>query len=103
MLATLASIWDWILAIPDLITATFVQLQVWVIVFWLKIKIAAVTSAWSVGQGVLQTVGITDLVNNAWSGVNSKTLQFLTFLKIPDALNILISAFTTKFVLRFFS
>lgn len=103
MFDILNNIWDWINNIPVFITSIFVQLQVWVVVFWLKIKLSAIQMAWTVAEGVLSTLGISQLLNDAWGHLDSNLLRYLTFFGIPEGLNILINAFMTKFVLRIFN
>lgn len=77
------------------------QIQAQVVIWWMKIKIAAVQHAWGVAQAVIQQLGISSAVQSAWSSIDSTLMSYMTFFKIPDAINVLISARVTRLVMSF--
>jgi len=77
------------------------QIEAHLFIWWLKIKIAAVQHAWGVAQAVIQQLGISSAVQSAWASIDSTVMGYLTFFKVPDAVNVLISARVTRLVLTF--
>ena len=78
--------------------AEFVQYS---IIATIEFKIFAMTFAWDTARALLENLSITTQLQIAWSSIDSKVLNVLTALKIPDALNIVLSGSVTKFILRF--
>lgn len=79
-------------------TAWFIR---WWVVGMFKAKIAALTFAYDVAQELLTQLNISSYLNAAYANLESRTLAMLTFFRIPEAINIILSAATTKFVFRF--
>ncbi|MBU3068780.1 DUF2523 domain-containing protein [Aestuariicella sp. G3-2] len=89
--------------IYDFVDSVFERLLVWLAVFYIEIKISIITLAWDVAGGVLSTLNISSTIDTAWAGLDSKVLGYITFFRIPEALNIILQAGVTKFILRGFS
>ena len=70
-----------------------------VLIWWLKVKLAGVVYAWGVAQAIIVNIGISSQLNSAWSSIDSTLMSYLTVLKIPDAINVLLSAQVTRFVM----
>ena len=70
------------------LTKLKIQMLSWVIPFF-----------WNVARAVLDQLNISGELQQAWSSLDSNALAWLTYLKIPEALNTIISAFTTRFVM----
>ena len=79
-------------------TAWFIQ---WYMVALWKAKLAALTFSWGVAQQIITNLGISAYLNSAWSSLDSQVLNMLTFLRVPDAVNMILSASITKFVFKF--
>lgn len=78
--------------------AWFVQ---WYTVMWWKAKLAALTFSWSVAQQLITNLNISGYLNNAYSALDSRTMALLAYFRIPEAINMILSAAITKFVFRF--
>lgn len=68
---------------------------------YLKFLYFVIPFAWGIAQSILNDLNISTYLNAAWSEFPPHVLGYLTFFNIPEALNIVISAHVTKFVLRF--
>lgn len=83
----------------------FQQAGVWLVakfvISWIKAKIWLLTFAWSIAKSVLESFQISQHLNAAFSVLPSEMQAFLSFLRIPDAINIIITSFMAKFVMRF--
>lgn len=79
-------------------TAWFIQ---WAVVAMWKAKLAALTFSWGVAQQLIINLNISGYLNTAWASLDSRVMSALAFFRIPDAVNMIISAGVTKFVFRF--
>jgi len=73
----------------------------WSVVAMWKIKLAVLKFAWDVAQEIITSLNISQYINAAWSSLNSQVLSMFVFFRVPEAVNIILSASVTKFVLRF--
>lgn len=78
----------------------FKEATAWYVVAVVKAKIYMVGFAWDVAKIVLENIGLSQFVNSAWGALSPKLIGYLTFFKVPDALNIVIQAYATRFVLN---
>lgn len=67
----------------------------------IKFQILAVTFAWDVASQMLSDLNISSFIAEAWGAIPGDLSSALGFFGVPEAVNILISALGTKFVLRF--
>lgn len=79
-------------------TAWFIK---WYMVAMWNAKLAALTFSWGVAQELITSLNLSDLLDTAWGALESRTLSMLVFFRIPEAVNIILSAAVTKFVIRF--
>jgi len=79
-------------------TAWFIE---WWAVAWIKIKIQALIFSYKVAQNLIADLNLSAFLNQAWSSLDSKMLSMLVFFRVPEAVNIILSAGMTKFVFRF--
>lgn len=77
----------------------FKEATAWYVVAVVKAKIYMVGFAWDVAKIVLENIGLSQFINTAWGSLNPKLIGYLTFFKMPEALNIVIQAYATRFVL----
>ncbi|MDO6785908.1 DUF2523 family protein [Neptunomonas phycophila] len=68
----------------------YINMLAWVIPF-----------AWGVAKVILEDFGITSMIETAWNILPSDTRHLLAFFAVDDALNIILNAAVTKFVLKF--
>lgn len=78
----------------------FASMMVWVVTWWFKLKIAAIGFAWGVAQAMIDQLNISDVINQAWGSLDSNLLGVATRYNFPEAINILLNAFVTRFILN---
>jgi hypothetical protein len=82
----------------------FQELVAWVMikVTILKIEFMLFSAqfSWGVAQAVLDNLSIGDQVEQLWQQTDSYVLSWLNYFKIPQALNMILTAGTSKFVMR---
>lgn len=57
--------------------------------------------SWGVAQAVLDQLNISGHLETAWSSLDSYVLGWLTYLKVPEGINMVLSGFVGRFVMRF--
>lgn len=75
------------------------RVLVWIMIAYIELKIMLLDFASAIATTLIQSAGLTDALTNAWGGVSGDTLSVLSYLGIPDAVNIVLSAFVTRFIL----
>lgn len=68
---------------------------------WIELKLSSLKFAWGVAKSVLADVGVFTALQSAWSGLSGDALSVLNFFGIPAAVNVLLNAGMTRFVMRF--
>lgn len=79
----------------------FSKLVVWIALAIIKFKIIVITFAWTVAQSIMDELKLSEHLTQAWAALDSKTLSLITYLRIPEAINILLSAKLTRFIINF--
>lgn len=93
---------DWF---NDGIYGWFEQAVAWafteLFILWLQIKLWALKFAWGVANNLLTNLGVSATIASAWGALPSDLMQTALFFRVPDALNLLLAAGVTRFVLSF--
>lgn len=76
------------------------HIQAQIIIWYLKIKIFAVSQAWSVSYAVLQQLEISSAINAAFASLDGTIGYIMSLFKVPEAINILVQAHVTRMVLN---
>lgn len=79
----------------------FAEFMKWFFVLWYKFKLFAITFAYDVAKEILDSINMSSMVEMAFISLDSKVMQIVTFFRIPEAINIILSAYTTRMVLTF--
>lgn len=97
----LADLLDWFfVGIYDLITEAFAYAIEWFMIAKIKFQIFMVQFTWDVAANILNNIGLSELINSAWSSIDSTALGYFTFFRLPEALSIVLQAYVTKFTLK---
>jgi len=87
--------------IYDLFVWAFAKFVEHLTISFLDFALWAIPLAWDTAQTIMNDLHLSSLISQAWSSLDSQALALLTQLRIPESLNILISGFFTKYVLKF--
>lgn len=74
----------------------------WIVLWSIKLKYYSIQFAWDVAKSVLEQINITGVLNQYWRSIDSEILAYITWLRIPDALNLILNAYVTRYVLGVF-
>ena len=79
----------------------FDRLQAYAFLAWVQIQKFAIQNAWNVAKAVIETLDISSALESAFTGLDSTVAQFITILKVPEFINLIVQAHVTKAVLGF--
>ncbi|WP_454255713.1 DUF2523 family protein [Pseudomonas sp. Marseille-Q8238] len=95
-------IWDFITTgVYDFFKDSLVVLTKAALWSWYKIQILALEVAYKAAQEIVSDLGVTQFVRQRYAGIPGNVATTLEFFGVPQALNILFSALSTRFMLRF--
>ncbi len=78
------------------------RVSVWVIVWYLEFKISAISMASSIADVVVGSFGFSELIRSSLNSLDSRTASLVFYMKIPDAMAMILSAYLTRFILELF-
>ena len=84
---------------PDASDSYWERIVMWVIITYLEAKLYMLEISYEIAGSIIQSIGLSAAINSAWSNVPGDVFSVLAYLKIPEAINMLISAFITRFVM----
>lgn len=65
-------------------------------------KLFFIQFSWDIAKNLMTNLGLSSLINSSWSSLDSTLLNYLTFFRIPEAINVLLQASITRFILGLF-
>ena len=89
--------------IYDLIVEAFAEFIIWSQIQLIYFKMWTLGFAYDIAQEMIAQLNVSAFINQAWSSLGSKIVNLLTFFKVPTAINIILSARVTRFVLDLLS
>jgi len=93
------ALWQFYDSISDFATDILVKVSAWYVIWVTKAKIYFVGFSWNVAQEVLNQLNISATINQYWGAIDSGVMGAVTFLRIPEALNIILNAQLTRYVM----
>jgi hypothetical protein len=92
-------VWFFQQDIYDLITDAIAYWTIKVTIWAYEWQIAIMLFFWDVAKQIMNNLNISGHINTYWGMLNTQLLGYLTALRIPEALNIIIQAIVTRFAL----
>jgi hypothetical protein len=98
----LNSIAEWFNSgIYNFATEAVAYLMTQLFILWLKSQLFMLEFAWGVAKSILQGLNVSSLLSSAWGMLPAEVAKAAAFFRIPDAVNLLLTAGTARFVLGF--
>jgi len=91
--------WAFLASIPALIDDILVKIGAWIVIALTKAKIEFIEFAWDVAREVLNQLDVSSTIEHYWGQLDSQVLGVATYLKLPEALNMIINARVTRYVM----
>jgi len=79
---------------------TIVEWTSWFVIGTIEAEITFLEFSWDVAKDVLETLNITAQLNDAWGNIDSGTMGYLTFFRLPECLSIILNAGATRVVMQ---
>lgn len=87
--------------IYDFFTKFFAEYIKWSIVGWYKFKLESIIFAYDIATEILSSLDLSSVVDSAFASLDSRVSRLISFFRIPEALNLIFSAYTTRVVMNF--
>lgn len=95
-------IWDFLsTGIYDFVKDGLVLLTKAAMYSWFQVQVFALEVAYEAAQSIMSDLGVAQAVRQRWGDIPADVADTLTFFGIPQALNIIFSALSTRFALKF--
>lgn len=72
-----------------------------VTLFTLQASYVSMSFAWDVAQDILADLNLSAFIQSMYSHFDSQITSLLLWLRVPEAINTLTTAYMTRFVMRF--
>lgn len=99
----IADFFNWIALmhdqLQDVVADLFTKLSAWFVIAVTHAKIEGAKFAWGVAQEIMNSLNLSGTIDQYWGMIDSKIMGTITYLKIPDALNLILNAHLTRYVL----
>ncbi|BFM20051.1 DUF2523 family protein [Gilvimarinus japonicus] len=96
------SVYEWVIDLPDMIDQLFERFIVWGVTSYFEAKRDTLEFFYyNVGQPVIANLNISDQISRALSGIDPQISAVLAYAGAFESLNIILSAYVTRFVLDF--
>jgi len=83
------------------VTEAFAQFVIWSTVAAIKFKIVMIGFAWDVAQDIISQLNLSAYIDNAFASLDSDLFDFICFLRVPEFVNMVMSAYVTRYVMSF--
>ncbi|MGQ7275477.1 DUF2523 family protein [Marinobacter sp. V034] len=93
------AIWAFFTSIPGLFDDMLIKVGAWIVIALTKAKIAFIGYSWAVAQEVLSQLNVSSTIETYWGQLDSQVLGVATYLKLPEAFNMIINARVTRYVM----
>lgn len=70
-------------------------------VWYLEAKIEAIQFAWGIAQNILTDLSLSQRITDTLTALPQDVRNVMNFLRVPEAITNLLTAYVTRFVLRF--
>lgn len=91
--------WTFLESIPALIDDMLIKVGAWVVINLTKAKIAFIGFSWEVAKEILSQLDVSSTIETYWGQLDSQVVGVATYLKLPEALNMIINARVTRYVM----
>lgn len=85
--------------IPNNSDSYWERLVIWIIISYLELKLYMLELAYDLAAQIISAVGLSEAIQSAWSSLPPATASTLTYLRVPEAINMIMSAYVTRFIL----
>lgn len=85
--------------LPEKTDSYWERLVIWIIIAYLELKVYMLEIAYDFASQFIQSLGLSESIQQAWSTIPAPIASTFSYLRIPEAINMLFSAYLTRFLL----
>lgn len=71
----------------------------WLIIVYFEIKLSVLEFSYSIAMTFIDAAGLSESINSAWGSISPEVFGTLSYLRVPEALNMVLSAVVTRFIM----
>ncbi len=83
------------------VTEVFAQFVIWSTVQMIEFKILMIGFAWDVARDIIQQLNLSSYISQAFGALDDDLFGFICFFRVPEFVNIVMSAYVTRYVMSF--
>ena len=87
--------------IYELIVEFLSMFVIFFMTLFFMISAAMMQISWDVAKSILDTLNVSAMINSAWGQVDNELMPYLSFFRLPEAFNNILSAYATRLVMKF--
>lgn len=85
--------------LPEKTDSYWERLIIWIIIAYLELKVYMIEIAYDFASQFIQSLGLSEAIQQAWATIPAPIASTFSYLRIPEAVNMLMSACLTRFLL----
>jgi hypothetical protein len=78
----------------------FAEALKWMLLAKVQFLVFIIPLLWSVAKEFLASLHLSELLASAWSSLDPSVTSFAAYLRIPEAISMMLSAHVTRFLMR---
>lgn len=71
----------------------------YLVIFWINMKTQGLLFAWNIAESTINALNVGQQIQPVWNSLSSDVRSNASFFRVPESLNILLTAFMTRFVM----
>lgn len=91
--------WAWIDQLGVLFDSILVQVGAWYVIGATKAKVWFIGISWQIASQLMSQLNISSAIQTYWGQMDSEILAYVSWFKIPEALNMVLNAGITRYVM----
>lgn len=95
-----SALWGFLDSLPVMFEDMLIKAGAWIVIAATKAKIEFIGFSWDVAQEVLSQLDVSSTIETYWGQLDSQVLGVATYLKLPEAFNMIINARVTRYVME---
>ena len=77
----------------------FERSVLWLMITYFQIKLEVFKFAAHLAEGIIQNIGLSNIIQLTWNSIDYRIVSVLNYCRVPDAINMILSAYLTRFIL----
>jgi len=75
------------------------RIIIWLSIAYIEIKTSTIKFIFPIATSIVSSMGLSDAIMTSWSSISPNTVSVFSYLRIPEAINTVLSAYVTRFIM----